>query len=60
MEAGQMRDSRPEYYDGEQGKYIGKHPQLFQSWSVVGCPNSKNHVHARECTFVQSFTLNWE
>lgn len=52
MEAGQMRDSRPEYYDGEQGKYIGKHTQLFQSWSVAGCPSSKNHVHARECTFV--------
>lgn len=30
------RDCWPEYYDGKQGRYIGKQARKFQTWSIAG------------------------
>lgn len=30
------RDCWPEYYDGKQGRYVGKQARKFQTWSIAG------------------------
>ncbi|XP_021748307.1 probable alkaline/neutral invertase D [Chenopodium quinoa] len=31
-----LKDGWPEYYDGKQGRYIGKQARKFQTWSIAG------------------------
>ncbi|XP_047323342.1 probable alkaline/neutral invertase D [Impatiens glandulifera] len=31
-----LKDSWPEYYDGKQGRYIGKQARKYQTWSIAG------------------------
>lgn len=35
-EARLLKDNWPEYYDGKQGRYVGKQARKFQTWSVAG------------------------
>ena len=30
------RDCWPEYYDGKQGRYVGKQARKYQTWSIAG------------------------
>lgn len=30
------KDGWPEYYDGKQGRYVGKQARKYQTWSVTG------------------------
>ncbi|PKA53104.1 Alkaline/neutral invertase CINV2 [Apostasia shenzhenica] len=34
-------DDWPEYYDGKQGRYIGKQARKFQTWSIAGYLSAK-------------------
>ncbi|XP_008801295.1 probable alkaline/neutral invertase F [Phoenix dactylifera] len=31
-----LKDNWPEYYDGKQGRYVGKQARQFQTWSIAG------------------------
>ncbi|CAM8942736.1 unnamed protein product [Rhodiola kirilowii] len=35
-EARLSKDGWPEYYDGKQGRYVGKQARKFQTWSIAG------------------------
>jgi hypothetical protein len=36
MERRLVKDDFPEYYDGKEGRYIGKQARKFQTWSIAG------------------------
>lgn len=31
-----LKDGWPEYYDGKNGRYIGKQARKYQTWSIAG------------------------
>lgn len=52
------KDNWPEYYDGKNGRLIGKEARKYQTWSIAGCIVAKKLIANPAYLELISFTEN--
>jgi hypothetical protein len=55
-EARLIQDKFPEYYDGNNGRLIGKEARIYQTWSIAGLLAAKNFVDNPDFLELVSFS----
>ncbi|MHC5827882.1 MAG: glycoside hydrolase 100 family protein, partial [Nostoc sp.] len=55
-----FKDRFPEYYDGNNGRLIGKEARIYQTWSIAGLLAAKQFLENPEYLELISFTEGLE